>query len=115
MTNETKEAMSKSIPWILVAALALILYVRYIVGDDVRIMDLTNERNAIQLQADSLRTMNAQLLDSVEVHKLNASKATAIADSLMKTDPQVIVDERVKLNRYATAEKVGEGLVKQLP
>lgn len=75
----------------------------------------TNERNAMQRQADSLRTVNAQLSDSVEVHKLNASKANAIADSLMKTDPQVIVDERVKLNRYATAEKVGEGLVKQLP
>lgn len=107
--------MTRALPWILVAALALILYVKYIVGDDERIMDLTNERNAIQRQADSLRTVNAQLSDSVEIHKMNASKATAIADSLMKTDPQVIVDERVKLNRYATAEKVGEGLVKKLP
>lgn len=73
------------------------------------------ERNSIQRQADSLRTVNARLWDSVEVHKLNASKANAIADSLKKTDPQVIVDERLKLNRYATAEKVGEGLVKKLP
>lgn len=107
-------AMSKYLPWILVAALvvSLVFACQELLDTE---KNLTNERNAIQRQADSLRTVNAQLSDSVEVHKLNASKANAIADSLKKTDPQVIVDERVKLNRYATAEKVGEGLVKKLP
>lgn len=106
--------MSKALPWILVAVLTIVLNFvigKAIMNDD----DLTNERNALQHQADSLRSANVQLGDSVALHKLKAEQATAIADSLMKTDPQVIVDERVKLNRYATAEKVGEGLVKQLP
>lgn len=106
--------MSRTLPWILVAVCIGMILLLINAGNKT-IGRITNERNAIQRQADSLRTVNAQLLDSVEVHKLNASKANAIADRLKKTDPQVIVDERVKLNRYATAEKVGEGLVKKLP
>lgn len=105
--------MSKSLSWILVAALCVSLALNIHLWNDGSNKDFDIYRT--NRQADSLRTVNAQLSDSVDVHKLNASKANAIADSLMKTDPQVIVDERLKLNRYATAEKVGEGLVKKLP
>ena len=111
--------MSKALPWILgamllmaAACIIVILWASVAIHNNA---SSSAERNALQHQADSLRAANVQLNDSVELHKLKAEQATAIADGLMKTDPQVIVDERVKLNRYATAEKVGEGLVKQLP
>lgn len=111
--RQMTEAMKKHVGWFLIGAFIALCLISY---TNVRKIDtLTNEKNAATQRADSLQHLSDSLLLVSATHEHRADSLEQVADSLSKIDPVVILDHRMKLNRYATTRQIGEGLLKKVP